>query len=93
MLPYVHVYVVILRWLGTIHVWLHHKNQNACFGKSTTNRLHKGVSIYKAFVNLSSPANNSVQLWVKHELEIERVRKSTKHIPSSMTLNFWLCTI
>ena len=45
-----------LRWLETIHVWLHHKNQNAGFSKSTTNRLHKGVSIYKAFVNLSSPA-------------------------------------
>ena len=33
----------------------------------------KGVSIYKAFVNLSYPANKSVQLWVKHELEIEGV--------------------
>ena len=62
-----------LRWLGTIHVWLHHKNQNACFSKSTTNRLLKGVSIYKALVNLSSAANKSVQLWVKRELEIEGV--------------------
>ena len=34
---------------------------------------YKGVSIYKAFVNLSSPANKSVQLWVKHELEIEGI--------------------
>ena len=69
------------------------KNQNARFSKSTTNRLLKGVSIYKAFVNLSSPANNSVQLWVKHELEIEGIRKNTKRIPSSMMVNFRLCTV
>ena len=66
-----------LRWLETIHVRLHHKNQNACFSKRTTNRLLKGVNIYKAFVNLSSPANKSVQLWVKRELEIEGIRKNT----------------
>ena len=46
-----------LRWLATIHVWLHHKNLNAWFSKSSTNRLLEGVSIYKAFDNLSSPAN------------------------------------
>ena len=62
-----------LRWLETIHVWLHHKNLNACFSKSSTNRLLEGVSIYKEFDNLSSPANKSVQLWVKRELEIEGV--------------------
>ena len=53
----------------------------------------KGVSIYKAFVNLSYPANKSVQLWVKRELEIEGIRKNTKRMPSSMTLNFRLCTV
>ena len=41
--------------------------------KKHYNRFLKGVSIYKAFVNLSSPANKSVQLWVKRELEIEGV--------------------
>ena len=63
------------------------------FSKSTTNRLLKGVSIYKAFVNLSSPANKSVQLWVKRELEIEGIQKNTKRISSSMTLNFRLYTV
>ena len=63
----------VLKQLGTIHVWLHHKNLNAYFSKSFTKRLLEGVSIYKAFVNLSSPANKAVQLWVKHELEIEGV--------------------
>ena len=33
----------------------------------------KGINIYKVFVNLSSPANKSVELWVKRELEIEGV--------------------
>ena len=33
----------------------------------------KEISIYKAFVNLFSPANKSVQLWVKRELEIDSV--------------------
>ena len=36
--------------------------------KKHYNRFLKGVSIYKAFVNLSSP---NKQKWVKHELEIE----------------------
>ena len=67
------IIIVSLRWLGTIHVRFHHKKQNACFRKSTINRFLKGVSIYKAFVNLSSLANKSVQLWVKCELEIEGV--------------------
>ena len=50
------------------------KIKNACYSKSSTNRLLEGVSIYKVFVNLSSPANKiSVQLWVKRELEIEGV--------------------
>ena len=40
------------------------------FQQNTTNRLLEGVTIYKAFANLSSPANKSVQLWVKRELEI-----------------------
>ena len=62
-----------LRWLGTIHVWLHHENLNTCFSKSSTKRLLEGVSIYKAFDKISSPANKSVQLWVKRELEIEGV--------------------
>ena len=31
------------------------------------------VSIYKAFVNLSSPVNQSVQFWVEHKFEIERI--------------------
>ena len=35
----------------------------------------------------------SVQLWVKRELEIEGIRKNTKRIPSSMMLNFRLCTV
>ena len=58
-------------WLRTIHAWRHHKNLNACFSKTSTNRLLEGVSIYKAFDNLFSPANKSVQLWGKRELEIE----------------------
>ena len=33
----------------------------------------KGVIIYKVFVNLSSPANKRVELWVKHKLEIKGV--------------------
>ena len=37
------------------------------------NTLLKGVSIYKVLVYLSSPANQSVQLLVKHKLEIEGV--------------------
>ena len=53
----------------------------------------KGVSIYKAFVNLSSPANKIAQLLVKLKLEIEGVQKNTKRVPSSMTLNFGLSTV
>ena len=35
--------------------------------------LLKGVSIYKVFAYLSSPANQSIQLLVKCKLEIEGV--------------------
>ena len=35
--------------------------------------LFKGVPIYRLFVNLSSPANQSVQFWVKRKLEIEGI--------------------
>ena len=38
-----------------------------------TGFLKESVFSYKAFVNLSYPANKSVQLWVKRELEIEGV--------------------
>ena len=41
--------------------------------KSVISNLLKGVSIYKIFVYLFSPANRSVQLWVKHKLEMEGV--------------------
>ena len=54
-------------------VWLHHKNFNVCFCKSTTNSFLKIVSIYKVFVYPSSPANQTVQLCVKHELKIKGV--------------------
>ena len=33
----------------------------------------KESAFYKAFINLTSPANKSVQLWVKCELEIEGI--------------------
>ena len=35
--------------------------------------LKESLAIYKVFVYLSSPANQSVQLLVKHKLEIEGV--------------------
>ena len=35
--------------------------------------LIKAVSIYKAFVNLSSPVKKRIQLWVKCQLEIEGI--------------------
>ena len=38
------------------------------------------MSNYKVFVYLFSPANQSTQLWVEHKLEIEGVRKNTKHV-------------
>ena len=59
-----------LRWHRTVHVWLHHKNFNAYFSKSTINSLFKGVCIYKVLVYLSSPANQIVLLCVKRKLEI-----------------------
>ena len=37
------------------------------------NSLLKVVSVYKVFVYLSSPANQSVQLLVKLELELQAV--------------------
>ena len=59
-----------LRWHRTVHVWLHHKNFNAHFSKSTINSLFKGVCIYKVLVYLSSPANQIVLHCVKRKLEI-----------------------
>ena len=83
----------MLRWHRTAHVWLHHKNFNAYFSKSIINSLFKGVCIYKVLVYLSSPANQIVLLCVKRKLEILGVRKNTKHIHNSITLNFGLTTI
>ena len=83
----------ILRWLITIHVWLHHKNLNACFSKTIIVNLLKVVSVYKVFVYLSSPANRSAQLLVKRELEIQGVWRNTKRVPTSTTLNFRIATI
>ena len=85
--------VGLLRWHRTVHVWLHHKNFNAYFSKSTINSLFKGVCIYKVLLYQSSPANQIVQLCVKRKLEILGVWKNTKRIHSSMTLNFGLTTI
>ena len=82
-----------LRWHRTVHVWLHHKNFNAYFGKSTINSLFKGVYIYKVLVYLSSPANQIVLLCVKRKLEILDVWKNTKRIHNFITLNFGLTTI
>ena len=59
------------------------------------NGILKVVNVYKTlnFVNLSPPAKQNVQLWVKRELEIVGVLKITKRVPSSMTLNFGLSTV
>ena len=59
-----------LRWHRTVHVWLHHKNFNAYFSKSTVNSLFKSVCIYKVLVYQSSSANQIVLLYVKQKLEI-----------------------
>ena len=67
--------VGLLRWHRTVHVWLHHKNFNAYFSKSTINSLYKGVCIYKVLVYQSSPANQIVQLCMKRKLEIFRCLK------------------
>ena len=83
----------LLKWLRTIHVWLHHKNLNVYFSKTVIVNLLKEVSIYKVFVYLSSPANQSAQLLVKRELEIQGVWRNTKRVPTSTTLNFGIATI
>ena len=51
--------------------------------------LKQLIHIYKAFVYLSSPANRSIQLWVKHKLEIQGIWKNAKHIPNLMIFEFW----
>ena len=61
---------MFLRWLRTVHVWLHYKNLNTYSSKSTVNSLLKGIIIYKVFVYLSYPANQNFQLLIKGELEI-----------------------
>ena len=58
---------------------------NASFSKIIIITLLKRVTIYKIFVYLSSPANQSVQLLVKCKLEIERI--ATKSMPTFMMLN------
>ena len=54
-----------LRWLRTVHLWLHYKSLNAYSSKSPQKGQHLAT---KFFIYRSPPASRSIQLYVKHNL-------------------------
>ena len=63
--------IIKLRWLRTIHVWLHPKNSNTCHDSTIIDNHFKIIRIHKTFINLSSPANQIALPCAKRELEIQ----------------------